>query len=148
MLNSLLLFAINESAAGYFDEDDWEHVDQLLEADLAFTDANGADGIGASHAGVFNSSTCARSNPLDVSAPIIIEVVFREPLPDESSSRCTDIAVHWTESCLAGNASDRRKFTGICSSRAYQVGAALPTEPTLCVQPVDQTHFQPILRSC
>ena len=111
---SLLLAAINESAAGYFDEDEWEHVDQLLEADLAFTDAKGVDGIGASHAGLFNSSTCARINPLDVSAPIIIEIVFREPLPDESSSRCTDIAVHWTESCLAGNASVRRKFTSIC----------------------------------
>lgn len=109
-LCTLILGTIEDSPAELFVEEEWDYIERLSpEAESDLTEAVKIDDVREKYARYFSNSLAARVDPLDVSAPIVVEIVFREPLRDEISSRCTDICVHWTETSPASGEAVRRK---------------------------------------
>lgn len=77
--------------------DDWEHVDMLYDELGDFeNEVDVPEELQRRHQAFFSDASVGPEDISDPDAPILLDITFREPMRDELSSRCTDVAVHWT----------------------------------------------------
>jgi len=78
--------------------DDWDYVDDLDDVSDGDEDESRLQqDLLQRYQDFFYEAEHLFEDVNDASSPILLEFVFRKPLRDELSSRCTDIAVHWTQ---------------------------------------------------
>lgn len=108
-LCTMIFSLVEDYDAGLIFDDDWEHADTVLaEATSEFSTEVVPAHFRKACAEIFGVGATRDADSENVGSSIILEFIFRDPLPFESETRCTDIKVHWS-SC-----DERHSFIGFC----------------------------------